>query len=71
MMGEGYGYGMMSGWGLIWMTVLGALVVVPFWRLLPQFGIPSWVAILAIFPLVALILLWVTAFRDRATGGAK
>ena len=61
MMGHGYmGFG-----GLIWMLVLGALVVVPFWRLLPRFGIPSWVALFSIFPLVALILLWIMAFRDR------
>ena len=64
----GYGMGFHAG-GLIWMLIAAALVVVPFWRLLPRFGIPSWVAILAIFPPVALILLWVMAFRDRMTGG--
>ena len=64
-------YGHMPGGGLVWMLIVGALIVVPFWRLLPQFGIPSWVALLAIFPLVALILLWVMAFRDRMTGGAN
>ena len=62
----GYGYGMGPG-GLIWMLVLGVLVVVPFWRLLPRFGIPSWVALLSIFPLIALILLWIMAFRDRTS----
>ncbi len=64
----GYGMGFHAG-GIIWMLILGALVVVPFWRLLPDYGIPSWVAILAIFPLVALILLWIMAFRDRIPGG--
>ncbi len=64
MMGYGYGWGMSVG-GLVWMLLIGALVVVPFWRLLPRFGLPAWLAILAIFPLVALILLWVMAFMGR------
>ena len=64
----GYGMGFHAG-GLVWMLIVGVIVVVPFWRLLPQFGIPSWVAVLAIFPLVALVLLWVMAFRDRIKGG--
>ncbi|WP_255564391.1 hypothetical protein [Mameliella sp. CS4] len=65
MMG-GWGFG---GGGILWLIVLGALVVVPFWKLLPRFGIPNWVAIFAIFPLVALILLWVMAFKDQIDGG--
>ena len=52
------------GMGLVWALILGALVVVPFWRLLPRFGIPSWVALVSIFPLGALVLLWVIAFRE-------
>ncbi|MHA6346071.1 hypothetical protein [Roseivivax sp. CAU 1761] len=56
--------GMMAGGGLLWMLILGALVVVPFWKLLPRFGLPAWIALFAIFPLVALILLWVMAFKD-------
>ncbi|BBU56090.1 hypothetical protein KU6B_23550 [Mameliella alba] len=53
----------------MWLIVIGALVLVPFWKLLPRFGIPNWVAIFAIFPLVALILLWVMAFKDQIDGG--
>lgn len=66
MMGGGYG---MGGGGLIVMLILAALVVIPFWRLLPKFGIPNWVALAAIIPLGALVLLWVMAFRDRLDGG--
>ena len=58
-----------GGGGLLWLLIVGALVVVPFWRLLPRFGIPNWVAVFAIFPVVALILLWVMAFKDDAEGG--
>ena len=57
-------YGM-GGGGFLMVLVIGVLIVVPFWRLLPRFGIPNWVAILAIFPLVALILLWIMAFKDQ------
>lgn len=64
------GYGYMGGGGMLWMLILVALVIIPFWRLLPQFGIPSWVALLAIFPPAGLILLWVIAFRDKLEQGS-
>ena len=63
------GYGMGGGGGLIWLLIVGALVVVPFWRLLPKFGMPSWLALFTIVPLVALILLWIMAFGDKRDGG--
>ena len=66
MMGPGPGMG--SG-GLLLMVVVVALTVIPFWRLLPQFRIPSWVAVAAIIPFGAIVLLWVMAFRDKLDGG--
>jgi len=66
MMGAGYG---MGGGGLLFMVIFAVLMVVPFWRLLPQFGIPSWVALAAIIPLGTIVLLWVMAFRDKLDGG--
>ncbi|HKL55787.1 MAG: hypothetical protein ACX93P_12355 [Roseovarius sp.] len=59
----------MGGGGLIFFIIMAVLVVVPFWRLLPKFGIPNWVALVSIIPLGALILLWVMAFRDKIGGG--
>ena len=32
----GYGGG---GGGLVWLVIYAALVIVPFWRLLPRFGL--------------------------------
>lgn len=64
MMGYSYGY-MSGGGGLIMILVMAVLLIVPFWRLLPRFGIPNWVGIFAIIPPVALILLWVMAFKDK------
>ncbi len=58
----GYSYYMGGGW--LWMLVFAALVIVPFWRILPKFGMPSWIALISFIPLVTLILLWIMAFRD-------
>ena len=68
MMGYGYGMGY-GGGGLLFMVIFAALLVIPFWRLLPKYDIPNWVALVAIIPLGALILLWVIAFRDKLDGG--
>ncbi len=57
-----------TGFG-IWFLIFAALLIVPFWRILPRNGIPNWVAIFAAFPLGALILLWVVAFKDQLDGG--
>jgi len=66
MMGGGYG---MGGGSVIFMLIFAALVIIPFWKLLPKFGIPSWVSLASIIPLGALVLLWVMAFRDKLDGG--
>ncbi|PWE34130.1 hypothetical protein DDZ14_01910 [Maritimibacter sp. 55A14] len=60
----------MGGGGLVWLLIYAILVVVPFWRLLPKFGIPNWISLVAIIPLGALILLWIMAFRDKLGGRA-
>ena len=58
------GYGM-GGGGFLWLLIMGALLIIPFWKILLRHGMPPWVAIFAIFPLFALILLWVVAFKDQ------
>ena len=59
---------MMQGGGLIWMLILSALVVIPFWKIMPRVGLPSWLALVAIIPLGAVVLLWVVALRDWRGG---
>jgi len=49
----------------IWFLIMAALLVVPFWRILPRYGISNWVSLVAIIPLGALILLWIVAFKDQ------
>lgn len=66
MMGPGTG---MGGMAILWFLIVAVLLVVPFWRLLPQFGMPPWLALIAVIPLGAVVLLWIMAFRDRAGGG--
>jgi membrane protein implicated in regulation of membrane protease activity len=61
----------LGGGGFIWLIIVAALVIVPLWRLLPKFGIPSWVSLVAIVPFGVIILLWVMAFRDRVDGGTR
>ena len=64
MMYGNYGsYGM--GGGLFWLLVMAAILVIPFWKILPRHGLPSWAALFAIIPLGAIILLWIVAFKDK------
>jgi len=66
----GYGgHGFAAGFGVTWGLIFAVLLVVPFWRLLPRYGIPNWVALVAIIPLGAVVLLWVIAFKDKTDGG--
>lgn len=55
---------MYGGGGFFWLLLIGVLVVVPFWRLLPKYGLPAPAALLAIFPLIALVFLWIMAFKE-------
>jgi hypothetical protein len=59
----------MGGGGLIWFLVVAVLMIVPFWKILPRYGISKYFAILAIIPAIALVLLWIIAFKDDVEGG--
>ncbi|WP_209425847.1 hypothetical protein [Pararhodobacter sp. SW119] len=52
--------------------VMAALVILPLFRLLPAFGINPYWALVAVFPLAIVVLLWVMAGRlDHLRGGAS
>ncbi len=53
--------------GLVMLLLMFAVVVIPFWLLLPKFGISKWVSLFAIIPVGALVLLWVIAFMEPKT----
>jgi uncharacterized protein (DUF983 family) len=57
-----------GGGGFLWFLVIGVLIVVPFWKLLPRYGLPNWAALLTIFPLIALVFLWIMAFKSDEAG---
>lgn len=59
---------MMGGGGFLWFLIIGALVVIPFWKLLPRYGLSKYFALLAIIPAIALVLLWIMAFKDDLEG---
>lgn len=50
--------------GLLWFALIAVLVVVPFWKILPRHGISKYFALLAVLPAIALVLLWIIAFKD-------
>ena len=58
----------MGGGGFLWFLIIGALIVIPFWKLLPRFGLSKYFALLAIIPAIALVLLWIMAFKDDLEG---
>lgn len=57
MMNEG-----MVGFHLIWMLVMAAIVVIPFWRICSKAGYPGWLSLLIVIPLVNLLFLYFLAF---------
>ncbi|MEM9436607.1 MAG: hypothetical protein AAGA15_06160 [Pseudomonadota bacterium] len=56
---------------LLWYAIYCALVIIPFWQLLPRFGLPPWAALLAAFPILAILLLWLMAFGDKIGFGGR
>ena len=58
--------------GFLGFLILGVVLVIPFWRILPKFGLPSWAAAAAlIIPLGPVILLWLMAVKDMMEEGRK
>lgn len=50
---------------IFWFVIFAALVVIPFWKILPKNGFPAPLALLAILPVGVVILLWMIAFKDK------
>ncbi|MEM8803646.1 MAG: hypothetical protein AAGF55_14025 [Pseudomonadota bacterium] len=55
---------MLLGGNLFWLLAIAVLIVIPFWKLLPRYGISPYFALLAVMPALALVLLWIIAFKD-------
>lgn len=63
--------GSFSIWHWLIVIIAAAIFIIPFWRILPRSGIPSWVAIFAVIPLFAVLLLWIVAFKRWPTDAAR
>lgn len=59
------------GFGSLWMIVVGAIVVVPFWKICTKAGFPGALSLLVLIPLVNVVFLYVLAFADWPTTGAS
>lgn len=47
---------------LLWMLILAAIIVVPFWQICRKAGYTGWLSLLILFPVVNLGLLYFLAF---------
>ena len=45
------------------LAIVAATVTIPFMKILPRAGIPGWVGIFGIVPVVPLVFLWVLALK--------
>ena len=59
---------MAGGSPLFWFLLIAVLVVVPFWKILPRYGMTKYYALFAVIPAIALVLLWIIAFKDELGG---
>ncbi len=57
------GDGMFAG-HLLWMLLMAAVVVVPFWRICSKAGFSGWLSFLILIPMVNLVFLYFLAFSD-------
>ena len=68
----GHGAPGMGFGGLIWIAIMAALVVIPFWQLWSRTGHSGWISLLMVIPLVNIVMLYVLAFKAwPADGGAR
>ena len=51
--------------GITSWALYAMLIVVPFWGILPAHGGPRPMAVITVFPILAVFLLWLVAFGDR------
>lgn len=66
MHGQMFGTGLWAG-NWLWLLFVGAIVVVPVWRICARTGYPGWLSLLALVPLANLFLLYFIAFAEWKT----
>lgn len=53
-----------AGGHSVWMLILAALVVVPFWRISARAGYPGWSSLLVLVPFLNVAYLYFLAFAE-------
>lgn len=57
--------------GLLLIAVFGVIYTVPFWKILPKFGLNKYISLACLIPFLntfpVIILLWVIAFSEPRT----
>jgi hypothetical protein len=66
----------MSGFGPLWMLLMLAIVVVPFFRICTKAGYSGWLSLLVLIPMVNVVFVYFLGFSewpslrgDRSTNG--
>lgn len=50
---------------MIWYLIFAALFIFPLWKIVPDYRLPQWAALIVLIPFGIFVLLWVMAFRDK------
>lgn len=53
---------MLAGAGLLWIVIVGAILIVPTWRICQRIGYPGPLSLLILVPFANIILLYFIAF---------
>ena len=66
----------MPGFGLLWMLLFSAIVVLPFWRICTKAGYSGWLSLLVLIPMANVIFIYFLGFSewpslrgDKSTNG--
>ena len=66
----------MSGFGPLWMLLISAIVVLPFFRICTKAGYSGWLSLLVLIPIVNMVFVYFLGFSewpslrgDRSTDG--
>ncbi len=52
---------------VFYILIYAVLIIIPFWKILPRHGIHQYWSLLAVLPALALILLYIIAFKEEDT----
>jgi hypothetical protein len=54
----------MSGFGPLWMLLISAIVVLPFWRICIKAGYSGWLSLLVLVPVANVVFVYFLGFSE-------